>query len=204
MISAYTKKQLFFIFFFSLTAIALWLGEILFIKGWHGLSWLHGSLYSPYLSTLFVVAAFLTPFVADNSLTKKNAGIAFCLLYLISIIFYWLGRIVACFPYMYLFWTTAQYYLMNFLGLLLFPLFAICYWFITQKFIRKTKKIHILYLTLFSLAVLPLSMMSIWICPGFGAGDGEIDAVKMGYPVFWMAMMVGLAGLLMKGDNYEL
>ncbi len=200
-ISENTKKQLLVIFLLSLTAITLWLGEVLFIKGWHGLNWLRGPLYSPFLSTLFVVAAFMSSLIQYSDLTKKNIIIAFCLLYLVSIFFYTAGKEFTTIPYQMAIWSRIDYYILEFMGFMLFPLMALVYWFITQKFIRKTKKIHILYLTLFSLAVLPLSMLSIWICPGFGTGDGEIDAIKMGYPVFWMAMMMGLAGLLMK--NYK-
>ena len=199
-ISKKTKKHLLVIFLLSLTAIALWLGEILFIKGWHGLNWLSGPLYSPFLSTVFVVAAFLSSFIHGRSLIKKNVILAYCLLYIVGIFCYIAGAVLVSLPYRMFLWSEFDYYLVEFMGFLLFPLMALSYWLITQKLIRKTKKTHILYLTLFSLAVLPLSMLSIWICPGFGSGDGEVDAIKMGYPVFWMAMMMGLAGMVMKGE----
>lgn len=112
------KKNLLVIFLLSLTAIAIWLGEILLIKGWHGLSWLHGTLYAPFVVTGFVVAAFMTPFVMGGSLPTTRGVIAFILLYTAGIFCYIAGAIWITLPYRMFFTNIYLFALLGFLLLL--------------------------------------------------------------------------------------
>jgi hypothetical protein len=45
---------------------------------------------------------------------------------------------------------------------------------------------------------IPLSLITILLIPGFGHQTGWIDAVKMGYPVFWVTVLLGVAGVWIK------
>ena len=71
----------------------------------------------------------------------------------------------------------------------------------THKLIKKNKKINVLFITLLLLLIIPLSLLTIQIYTGFGHGTDWIDAVKMGYPIFWTTMFLGLIGLIISSQK---
>ncbi len=85
-----------------------------------------------------------------------------------------------------------------FLALLGYLLIALIYALLIP-FINKRKRVPAYLLLLLAFLVTPfLSMVSIKIWPGFGTGTDWVDAVKMGYPVFWTTLTLGLTGFLIK------
>ena len=66
----------------------------------------------------------------------------------------------------------------------------------SNVWMKKNKKANAIFIDLFALLTIPLSMISVKVIPGFGSGSDWIDAVKMGYPVFWMIASLGISGLM--------
>lgn len=178
----------------------IWLVEILAIKGWHGLNWLKGSLYAPYFSTLLAVFAFITPFCFSSTLSKVKIVVSILILYIISIFCFKLGQTLSFSMYSRLFILNKYYpeYPFNIIGisLLLFPFLGFTYWIVSNLLLLKNKKTNIIFLTALIISSIPLSLLTIQLFTGFGTHKGWIDAVKMGYPIFWLTIGLGLAGMI--------
>jgi len=198
-----TKKNswisLIIIFIFSSLGMCLWLVEIVEIKTWYSLSWLSGQLFSPFIAALFSVLAFMTPFLVSRKPLLKNAVVSIIILYSINISCFYLGKQLCYEMYSKFFWlygTNTQIVLMPLAGLVLFIFLGLSYWLTAHKLLKKNKKINVFFITILLLLSIPMSLMAIQINSGFGSGTGWVDAVKMGYPLFWITMLLGLAGIL--------
>ncbi|MBA3681718.1 MAG: hypothetical protein H0W73_11225 [Bacteroidetes bacterium] len=190
------KRSILFIFILSLLGWACWIYEICVVHEWHGLTWLSKTLYSPYIGLLFAALSFLIPFLFSGSALKKIV-LPMLLLYLVNLFCYLAGKEICLLMYCrFCPWSTA--YIITFLSVafLLFPLMGFSYWLITAKFIRKNKKINILYISLLIFTAIVLSNLTIYINPGFGSQTGWVDVVKMGYPVFWTLFVLGFCGII--------
>ena len=191
--------SLIFIFVFSSLGMGLWLYEIVEIKKWAGLNWLSDQLYSPFIAALLAVFAFITPFLVNKQLTLKNAIVSINIFYTVNIICFQIGKDL-CYELYSRFWllsgTSTHFLLIPFIGLALFIFLGLSYWFITHKLIKKNKKINVLFVTLLLLLSVPLSLLTIQVNSGFGSGTDWVDTVKMGYPIFWITMLLGFSGLL--------
>lgn len=191
--------SLIIIFFFSILGLCFWLYEIVEIKTLFGLTWLSEPLYSPFLAALFSVFAFMTPFFVNKQLTIKKALVSIIILYTINIICFQIGKQLCFEMYSRFSWfseTTSTTLLIPVKGLFLFIFLSFAYWLTTHKLIKENKKINMVFITALLLLTIPLSLLTIQINSGFGSGTGWVDAVKMGYPVFWITMLLGLSGLM--------
>ena len=65
----------------------------------------------------------------------------------------------------------------------LFPL-------ISNRWLDPTYRRTPLYLVVALILVLPLSFATIRLLPALNGSTDEIHAIKMGYPVFWTALLV--------------
>lgn len=186
----------------SLLAWLCWLLEILFVKGWYSLSWLNGELYSPYFGLLLAAYTFLLPFKFTGIATKKLI-LPFFLLLIVNAICYEIGKHLCYLMYCrFCFWTTEGIVIIFSLAFLLFPFMGFFYWLIATKLLRKIKKINILYISLFVFGAIVLSNITIYMSTGFGNQTGWVDAVKMGYPVFWMLFALGVSGILVTKKGF--
>ena len=182
----------------SFVTFALWLFEILFSKGWYSLQWLSGTLYSPYLTTFIVVLAFLMPFMVSKQVAGKKLLLSAGILYTVSIFCYEAGKQLCYSLYCrFCFWSLKDIILLFSVALVLFVLIGFVFWFVAHKFIKRSKKINIVYMCLLALAVIPLSLFTIRVNKGMGHGVDWVDTVKMGYPVFWITLLMGVSGILM-------
>lgn len=177
------------------TGTALWLIEIINFKGWYSLNWLNETLYSPYLIILVSVFAFIVPFITTNQLSIKKITRPVILLYLVSLISYQSGKHLCYTLYAFGDWTD-NLLLLGTMALIPFLLHALVYWYVTHRIIKTSTPSKAVYFVMFNILVVPLSMISILINSGFGSGTDWVDAVKMGYPVFWMTLMLGLMGII--------
>jgi hypothetical protein len=193
--SFYTRSSL-IIFLLALTANILWLSEICLVKGWAGLQWLNGTLYSPYLSTLLCVMSFTTPFLLSGTRFNTKFVFSAALLFLCSLFLYEAGHIINEIVYsrFSVFISATNRDLLVYTTLCLFPLLGFSYWLITDKLIRKNRETNLLLICIITALVIPLSLLTICLYSGFGSQTGWVDAVKMGYPVFWMTLLMGISG----------
>lgn len=186
----------------SLLAWICWLLEILFVKGWYSLNWLNGGLYSSYFGLLLAAYTFLLPFKLTGIATKKLI-LPFFLLLIVNAICYEAGKHLCYAVYCrFCFWDIKNIIIIFSLAFLLLPFIGFFYWLIATKLLRKIKKIHILYISLFVFGAIVLSNLTIYISTGFGAQTGWVDVVKMGYPVFWMIFALGVSGILVTKKGF--
>lgn len=196
-----TKKHFFIslvvVLLLSLANISLWLFEIIQVQGWYGLSWLHNPLYSPYLGCLIAAMAYHAPFLVNKQSVFKKLILSVFILTIVTILCFAGGKQLNYALYCrFCIWSESDLLTLLTIALLLFILFGFSYWFVTTKLIKRSKKINILSFALLMVLTLPLSWATVIIVPGFGSQTGWVDAVKMGYPVFWSTFLLGLSGLL--------
>lgn len=186
----------------STVGMSVWLFEILKIKGWYGLNWLSGQFYSPYIATLIAVFAFMTPFIFNKQTTTKKIILATIILYAVNMLCFEAGKHVCYTMYCsFCFWTSKDSILLFTIATALFAFLGFAYWFVTNKLIKKIKKINMLMITLLALSVIPLSLLTIQVNTGFGTNTDWIDSVKMGYPIFWTTTALGLSGIRIAKQN---
>ncbi len=179
----------------SLMNMGVWLFEIVIIKGWYGLNWLEGVLYSPYLACLIVAVTYLFAFFVNQQLSLGKTIVFMVTLYAINIVCFKSGEYLCHLMYCrFCFWGRVEIYLFLLSGISLYLLLGFSYWFFSNKFILRCRKMAILSLAIIAFLAVPLSLITITLLPGFGHGTNEVDAVKMGYPVFWTTLLVGLSG----------
>lgn len=185
----------------ALTGFRIWLYEILVVKGWYGLNWLSkGSIYSSYLITLLVVFAFMLPFILYRHIAIRKFFFLTILFYLISVIYYEVAKQATC-TFLFGRCSASIFHSNKFLGYLfipsifILPFFGRVYWSIVNKFIFKNKKSNRHIISTLVFLTIPFSLLTIQIDPGYGSGTDWIDAIKMGYPVFWITIFFGLSGV---------
>lgn len=196
-----TKKHFFIslvvVLLLSLANISLWLFEIIQVQGWYGLSWLHSPLYSPYASCFIAAIAYLAPFVISKQSVFKKLTLPVLLLTTLTILCFEGGKQINYALYCrFCIWSKTHLITLLIVTLLLFVLFGFGYWLVTTKLIKRSKKVNILSFILLMILTLPLSWTTVVLVPGLGSETGWVDAVKMGYPVFWSTFILGLTGLL--------
>lgn len=193
-----TIRVLVFIVIMALQANAIWLYEIAVVMGWHSLSWLYRPLYSPLIISLFPAVAYLVG-MSVLSLPVQNkarrAGFA-ALLYLVNILFYFVGK-----QYCYMsfgrfgwWWLSLPFGVL--IGLVIFLLLGASYYLVTKQFFAIGDRKVILIISAVCFMVVPASLVTFILIPGLGGPGSFVDGVKMGYPVFWITLLLGICGTL--------
>ena len=176
--------------------ISFWLFEIVVIKKWASLNWLKPPLYAPYVIALLTTIAYLTPIQLHYRASRFNWLKSVGGLYFFSLAAFYAGKQL-CYALYSRYWIITKIDLAIgciAIGLLFTGLAVACY------FSSRQLKRSISYKPIFANAtlffcVIPLSLLSVKLIPGYGAGSGWIDAVKMGYPAFWITILLGVAAL---------
>ncbi len=189
------------IFFLASVGMALWLYEIAEIKTWCSLNWVREELYSPFFISLIPVLAFMTPFFVNRQLAALSSIISIIILYAANMICFLIGAQLCYEQYDKLFLlvlsSDEHYFIFATLkGFSLYLFLGFTYWLTTHTFLKKNKKINAFFITLLLVLTIPLSLLTIQINTGFGSGTDWVDAVKMGYPIFWTTMLLGLTGII--------
>ena len=65
---------------------------------------------------------------------------------------------------------------------------------VTSRWLVRVKQLQIILLAI--LSVYPLCVFTVKMFPGYGNGNNFVDAVKMGYPYFWIVLLMGLCGIV--------
>jgi hypothetical protein len=196
-----TVKALSIIFLFAFLGNVIWLCEIVGIVGWHGLTWLRTVLYSPYPGILTAAMAFMVPFLLNRPLKKKNIFIPLLIFSTANLLCFEAGRIICYMLYRMGFFFDVKNFIAEVLIVAgLYLLLGFTYKITSAIFIRKNTKKNILLISFLLPMAIPLSLLTIEINAGFGTGTGWVDAVKMGYPIFWTTMLLGISGILIEGQ----
>ncbi|BDS11404.1 hypothetical protein [Aureispira anguillae] len=180
------KKQLlysvFITLFLGLMANGLWLYEIKVIIGWSGLKWLNYEHKSIFIINALVNLAYCIP-LWNNELVrkeKKSKLLALFALYCCTLLAYYSTKLVLF------------YWMFPFLSITVSTPFLI--YLFSSKLIHPIKKTAIIFLTMGILFAIFMSSFTLDYIPGYGGTSGFVDATKMGYPYFWITIMMGGIG----------
>lgn len=192
-----TLTAMFVITLLSLLGVGLWLYEMMEIQSWYSLAWLYNQLYSPVVVISITVASFLTGIIiSKNFAGTKRLGIGFILLYLVSGLSYWVGKNFCYFIYRFMAPPGILLSTIVFFVIAVFLFLGFMYWLILHQTVRANKKQNILLIAFLSFLCVPLSLLTVYFFKGLGSGSEWIDAVKMGYPIFWITLLLGIAGIV--------
>lgn len=173
--------------------IGLWWLEQDWRLGWSGTAWLQQSWWSIYPIIGLIVAVFLGPLWRMWSIPWYWLGFYVLVLSLVS----WGGYV----------WTRSIFYTLYVEGLLggdtrvvtisFWKLFGIvllvaCVYFIPlRQFHQSTDRLHLLTLVEAFILVIPCSLISLESFSFIGRGTTFLDAVRWGYPFFWVPFFLG-------------
>lgn len=189
--------SLFIVVILSLLGNAFWLFEMNTILDWHSMGWLYVHLKTPYIITLLTVLAFVIPIhIAKPGITPLKSVTAVVALYISSSFIYYMGKSVCYSVYSVLAPLSFVIGFIILATLVIFSLLGFIYWFTTNRLLLPNKKKNILLLAVISLLAIPAAWATVYILPGFGYGNDWVDAVKMGYPVFWITLLLGIGSII--------
>jgi hypothetical protein len=182
--------------------MGVWLFEIVAIKTWDSMAWLKHRLYSPLIIIPFTVWAYILPFYMERKVDLKGTLVPFVILCAIAVICFTIGKRL-CFALYnnYDFDGLESYSILILSAFALFALLGFTCWFVANLRMGNTRKRNTVFITLLLIFTVPLSLFTVQLIPGLGSGDDWIDAVKMGYPVFWITVFMGLSGIFISRQN---
>ena len=179
----------------SLVGFGIWQWEIIAQFGWEGLRWLNKRHLSIYPISALVVVAYMLPFSRRIKASGWYLTYPGMVLFLISIIGFHLAKTI-------IFILYARFSLIPWpqLFIALFVVIgftAFCFHLITKRWIVPLKKSQIFVLILAITGTVPLSMFAVQWYNGPAAAHyvSFVDAVKAGWPFFWIIFLMGIAGL---------
>jgi hypothetical protein len=187
-------KPLIFSLLLALLAYSLWWLELTYRIGWEADGWLSYTPYSVFGIAALLVVAYLLPIgmalqTAQGSLLQ--AGIE---LYFVTLAAYFLERLILITQY------TQFYGFFSKDGLLIVQIVVLAmtawsFYLITQRWIQPLRWQQSLVLGAAMTLPYPLSLLFIQPLFNFSDQNSFSDAVKMGYPFFWIVLLMGVAGL---------
>lgn len=180
----------------SVAGNAIWLYEINNCIGWHSLAWLHVHLVSPYIIALFTVSAFILPLIFKNKINYLEVLLAVSLLYLTSIILYKIGKDLCFFLYRFMAPPVLLISILVVSCIVVFFILGFTYWAVSNRLLVANKKRNIILIAIMGLLSIPAAWATVYILPGFGCCNDWVDAVKMGYPVFWITLLLGISSII--------
>lgn len=193
------KIQTIFVFgiilLLSILSMAAWLYEIVYRIGWFGLNWLGHEHLSVFVIIAAVVLAYLLPFEIIKSKPLSQIILPFIILFVFSLLAYYFIKYELAIFY-------SRYISVNrtllFLQMLTVPYFvAYGFYFVSKQFLLPVQPVLRWQMTLGIILVIPLSLLSVRLYDGLApAQHSFVDAVKMGYPFFWITFVMGVLGYI--------
>ena len=176
---------------------SIWLFEINVKIGWQGAAWLKRDLYAPFFICFFASMAYIFPFWVRYRKLDTRLILTVLTFYMINLSCYLLSDVV------YNGMQLQSTALLQVLGLFVFTIFAGGYYYVTNELIMPIKKRFAFLFASCVLLMFVLSNVSVFFFRGFGSGTQWIDAVKMGYPFFWIAILLGVSGILLVANSED-
>ena len=184
------------ILLFAIMANVIWLVEIVQGIGWAGTSWIRHEHWSIFIINLLTVLSYELPFFIKGS--PRRPWTALLLLYFSSLIFFYISKgILVSLAGLSFFFLPRQTFLIFVLLLFAIPITAaFSIHRLSNQLLIPTQRKAIFVLLIAMIAPIFLGMLTVNIFPGYGYQKGLADAVKMGYPFFWVIVSMGIAGML--------
>ena len=196
------KQSLFIIFPLAAASLAIWLFEITKIIGWKSLQWLETELFAPYIICCLAAACFMTPMMLKYRKIDGKIILTFLTFSLINVIAFFLAEVF--FKGIYNRADLAgNKYVFYLLGVMTFLGFSIGYQLVTHYLIVNMPKLFALVFATSEILMFLLAIITVYFIRGFGSNYGFVDAVKMGYPQFWVCILLGLSGVFILAKNAE-
>ncbi len=192
------KQALIGILLLAFLAEAIWLYEIVVKIGWTGLEWLKRDLFSLYVVCTCAATAYIVPFIVKYRLIDGKVVLTWLSFICLNIVVFYFGETVLkkLFSPLIVFLSLGENIKIRLFGLFAVGAFAFGYYQITDKLILKVRKQQIVLFILSVVLMFVLGNITVLVLRGFGHGDSLVDAVKMGYPQFWICVLLGLSGIL--------
>jgi hypothetical protein len=174
----------------AFAAWGLWLAEVVWIKGWPGLAWLSGFNWSalPICPLIVVMASYS---VAAHARSWHR------------ILFFSVASVVSVTAFVIARWALFELFSGGFpgatafgAGIVLLIAGLIVSVGLTISGNRWLAPLHYwtgILVAVALLLVVPLSFATIRVFPALNGSTDEIHSIKMGYPVFWTALLVPVA-----------
>jgi hypothetical protein len=196
------KHSLISIFLFSILSWVIWLYEIVSKIGWEGLDWLNQDLFSPYLICLLVAVAYIHPFWVRYRNIDGKLILTTLTLFVLNVSVFLLSDVVLRTIFSRLSFLQSGFYKFNTsMGLIL--LFGLGYFFITDKLIFKIKTKYALLFLACPLLMFVFGVITNFVIRGFATSWGIIDSIKMGFPQFWICVLMGVLGIYISSSYDE-
>lgn len=196
------KQSLFIIFPLAAASLAIWLFEITKIIGWKSLQWLETDLFSPYIICCLAAACFMTPMLLKYRKIDGKIILTFLTFSLINVIAFFLAEVF--FKGIYSRADLASNkFAFYFLGVMIFIGFSIGYYLVTHYLIVNMPKLFAAVFATSEVLMFLLAIITVYFIRGYGPNYDLIDAIKMGYPQFWVCILLGLSGVFIIAKNAE-
>ena len=191
------KQALIGILLLAVLAEAIWLYEIVVKISWTGLTWLKRDLFSPYVICACAATAYIVPFIVKYRLVDGKVVLTWLSFICLNIAMFYFGETVLkkIFSPLIAFLSLRENIKIRLFGLFAVAAFAFGYYQITDKLILKVRKQQVVLFILSVVLMFVLGNITVFLLRGFGHGDSLVDAVKMGYPQFWICILLGLSGI---------
>lgn len=178
----------------GICCLLLWWYELHQLIGWQGMKWLKAPLTAVYVITALVVLVFLLPMLVELKMTVPWLILYSLLLYGASLVAFFTAKKI-----FYTLYTkgliindhhTIALSIWKLMGVVI-GLSAI-YFIPMRHFHKTTDGMHILTIIVAIISVVPASLISVESLPLWSSKMAFIDAVKLGYPIFWISIFLGL------------
>ncbi len=192
------KQALIGIFLLAVLAEALWLYEIVVRVGWVGIEWLKQELYSVLGISICAATTYVLPFIVKYKLINGKVILTWLTFICLNIAVFYFGETVLrkLFSPLIALLSFGESLKIRLFGLFAVGIFAFGYYQITDKLILKVRKQQVILFLLAVVLMFVLGNMTVFVIRGFGQGSSLVDAVKMGYPQFWICILLGLSSIL--------
>jgi hypothetical protein len=170
-------------------SVLLWLSEIIHLIGWFGIEWIVVDLKSVYIITLFAVLSYVLPILIFIKVKTGKVFLSIVLLYIFSLLGYFATKEI----FRQLFDKIGYDTHVLYVWLLIFDvtLIAAIFYYTKQYFLFKSERFHLMTIVAVFISIIPASLISIEWLRGFASTESFVDSVKMGYPVFWLNVLLG-------------
>ena len=171
---------------------------MLFRSGWVSLSWLKTGLISPYFICFCAATAYILPFVVKHKQLDSKVILTWLSIICLNIAVFCFGDAVLknLFSRFIIFLSFNANLKLRLFGLLGVGIFAYGHYLITHHLIFNVRKQQAALFLLSVFLMFFLGVVTVFFIPGLGNSAGLADAVKMGYPQFWICILLGISGIL--------
>lgn len=192
-----TLKDIFLLItpvFIGVISLLMWWYELHEVVGWEGYAWVYHPLRSIYVISFLIVVAFILPMRMELKMPIGWTVFYMLLLYGTSIGTYFLAKQI-----FYTLYTKGliagdnKIITLSIWKLLATVILLSTIYFIPMRHFHKTTDgMHVLTIMIAIISVVPASLICMEQLPLWSRETAFMDAVKLGYPIFWMPIFLGL------------